>query len=132
MSISADPQATVDFDVKTINGETIPLKARFLTWRERKRLNDIVNSKIIGKTPDDQCVIEAAEEAIRIGIITPFETLDSLTPRELCTLAASYRVVMDMTEIERGKSSSLLRFTPGKSAQDAPAGAATDPTNKAP
>ena len=132
MSISADPTATVEFDAQTVTGKTIPLKARFLTWRERKKLNALLEDKVIGKFPEDEGVSDACEEAIRMGIVNPDEVLDQLTPRELATLAVNYRDVLDLSEIDRGKSSSLLRFTPAKPAQDAAAVAATSPMNQAP
>ena len=132
MSISADPKATVEFDAQTVTGKTIPLVARFLTWRERKRLNELLDTKVIDKFPDDPGVLEAAEGAIKLGIVTPFEQLDGLTSRELCTLAVNYRDVLDLSEIDRGKSTSLLPSLRAKPAQGAAVDAATSPTNKAP
>ena len=131
MSISADPKATVEFDVQTVAGLTIPLTARFLTWRERKALNDLIDSKLIGKSWEDPEVTEAAEQAIRMGITTPFEKLEPLTLRELVNLAIDYRVVIDLTEIERGKFSSLLPSIAGTSAAPAKGDAATSPTKQA-
>ncbi len=132
MSISADPKATIEFDAQSVTGSKITLKARFLTYRERKQLNEIIKAKIVDKYPDDPGVMEAAEEAIKLGIVTPFEEIAVLTPREICNLATSYRYVLDVSEIERGKSSSLLPSLRGKSAADAPEVAATSPTNTAP
>ena len=50
---------------------------------------------------------------------------------EVFTLADPYRVVIDLTEIERGKFSSLLPSIAGTSAAPAKGDAATSPTKQA-
>ena len=134
MSVSANPKATVDFECVTIGGDHFLLKARFLNSIEERRVRDLIATRIDGKLPSDDGVVETAREVIGIGIVgtTADELSQKLTERELCQLAIRYPDALALTEIERGKSMSLLRFTVDKSAATAVAAAATPLPTSAP
>lgn len=134
MSVSADPKDTAEFDCKSVTGNTITLRARFLTRSERTRLQKIIDERIDQKTPGDPGVMEAAKEAIELGIVghTFDELGEHLTDRELCQLACRYRYALDITEIELGKFTSRRRSAADKSAESAAEPVATNPANKAP
>lgn len=124
--ISANPEATAEFEVESITGKRVPLKARFLTSIERERLR-MIQDRIVGQSPKDPGILDAAREAIELGISgsTVDELRSILTDRELCLLAVSYDKALDLTEIDLGKSMSRLVFNVGKSAATAVAPAAT-------
>lgn len=134
MSVSADPKDTVEFDCVSVTGKTIAMRVRFLTSSQRRQLMKTIDERINDKTPDDPGVMDAAKEAIELGIVgTTFEQLqDHLTDRELCLLACRYRYALDISEIELGKFTSRRRSAADKSAESAAEPVATSPANKAP
>lgn len=132
MSFSADPKSVVDFECESVTGSKTRMLVRFLTSAERSRLSKIINDRIDGHSPSDPGVMDAAREAIELGIQShTFEQLaDLLTDRELCLLACRYRYALDLSEIDQGKFTSRLPSRAAKSAELAAAAVATSQTNE--
>ena len=134
MSVSADPKDTAAVEFASVTGKTATVRVRFLTSSERRRLQKIIDERIDTKTPDEPGVMDAAKEAIEIGVVgTTFEQLqDIFTDRELCLVACRYRYALDISEIELGKFTSRRQSAADTSAESAAVPVATSPASAAP